>query len=188
MPIQKIDKQEIIFKAYQIFRTKGYHHTSLSDIGQACGIFKSGIYHYFPDKETILKEVLWAVKGYFKEHVLSILSKSDLDPVQRLDKFFNQTTKFFFGEEGGCIFSNIGLETADSNPVFREIIAIYFNDWMDALYQIFLEKYEPVSARELATFSLQDLKGSLLLARIFQDQDYYIRTTQRIRSYFLTDY
>jgi hypothetical protein len=36
------------------FRDRGYHATTLDDIVAQLGIRKTALYHYFPDKESIL--------------------------------------------------------------------------------------------------------------------------------------
>jgi AcrR family transcriptional regulator len=45
---------EILHAALRAFRDQGYHATTLDDIADALGVRKAGLYHYFPDKESIL--------------------------------------------------------------------------------------------------------------------------------------
>lgn len=49
-------REEILRAALAAFRDKGYHQTTLEDIAERLGIRKSALYHYFPDKESILYE------------------------------------------------------------------------------------------------------------------------------------
>lgn len=45
---------EILHAALTAFREKGYHTTTLDDIAERVGIRNTALYHYFPDKESIL--------------------------------------------------------------------------------------------------------------------------------------
>ena len=47
-------RTEILHSALRAFRTHGYHATTLADIAKQLGIRSAALYHYFPDKESIL--------------------------------------------------------------------------------------------------------------------------------------
>lgn len=47
---------EILHAALRAFRDKGYHATTLDDIASRLGVRKTALYHYFPDKQSILHE------------------------------------------------------------------------------------------------------------------------------------
>jgi len=47
-------REEILHSALRAFRDKGYHNTTLADIADQLGVRKTALYHYFPDKESIL--------------------------------------------------------------------------------------------------------------------------------------
>jgi AcrR family transcriptional regulator len=49
-------RAEILHAALRAFRDKGYHATTLDDIALHVGVRKTALYHYFPDKQTILHE------------------------------------------------------------------------------------------------------------------------------------
>ena len=49
-------RAEILRSALRAFRDKGYHATTLDDIAEHVGVRKTALYHYFPDKESILYE------------------------------------------------------------------------------------------------------------------------------------
>ena len=64
-------REEILHAALRAFRAKGYHATTLDDIADSLGVRKAALYHYFPDKETILyechRESLGEIKRLLKE-------------------------------------------------------------------------------------------------------------------------
>lgn len=47
-------KQEILHAALRAFRDGGYYGTTLADIAERLGVRQTALYHYFPDKESIL--------------------------------------------------------------------------------------------------------------------------------------
>jgi TetR/AcrR family transcriptional regulator len=47
-------RAEILHAALHAFCDKGYHRTTLEDIADLVGVRKAALYHYFPDKESIL--------------------------------------------------------------------------------------------------------------------------------------
>ncbi len=49
-------RAEILRSALRAFREKGYYATTLDDIAEHVGVGKTALYHYFPDKESILYE------------------------------------------------------------------------------------------------------------------------------------
>jgi TetR/AcrR family transcriptional regulator, cholesterol catabolism regulator len=49
-------REEILHAALRAFREKGYHATTLEDIAERLGVRKTALYHYFPDKDSILYE------------------------------------------------------------------------------------------------------------------------------------
>jgi TetR/AcrR family transcriptional regulator len=49
-------RAEILHAALRAFRENGYHSTTLDDIAEHLGVRKTALYHYFPDKESILYE------------------------------------------------------------------------------------------------------------------------------------
>ena len=53
---QRKRREEIITAALRAFRERGYHAVTLGDIAEKIGVRKTALYHYFPDKESILYE------------------------------------------------------------------------------------------------------------------------------------
>ncbi|MGD2155127.1 MAG: TetR/AcrR family transcriptional regulator, partial [Gemmatimonadales bacterium] len=49
-------RAEILHAALRAFSENGYHTTTLDDIAERLGVRKTALYHYFPDKESILYE------------------------------------------------------------------------------------------------------------------------------------
>jgi AcrR family transcriptional regulator len=51
-------KNRLLTHARHLFAVQGVKETSMSQIASACKVTKATLYHYFKNKETILKEIL----------------------------------------------------------------------------------------------------------------------------------
>jgi len=75
-------KSKILDAAAKLFAQQGYAGARMDEIGAACGVSKSMLYHYFKKKEDVLAEIL-------QEHVLRLTEKleSHVSAGVRGDKF-----------------------------------------------------------------------------------------------------
>lgn len=183
MPIKKITKEEIIEKAYHLFRTQGYHKTSMAHVAKACGMFKSGLYHYFANKEDVMKAVLHYVHGLSKNGLFAVLRNSDLKPRKRVNRFMDILKVVHLKEKGGCLLGNIILETSCHNESFRHIISDYFDDYEDALGSLFQTRYSKKESKQLAVQWLQELEGAIMFSRIYNNVSYIKDVHQKLYSY-----
>ncbi|HEO64873.1 MAG TPA: TetR/AcrR family transcriptional regulator [Spirochaetes bacterium] len=183
MASKKIDRNTILEIAYQLFRTKGYSNTSMSDVANACGVFKSALYHYFLNKETLMQEVIKWVHNLAKNDSLKKLRNKDIEPYKRLEDLFKVLRRIHIEEEGGCFFGNISLETSSQNKTFRNLIKKYFTDYIASFQSLFSEFYNSKEAKRLAIKAVQDIEGSLMLSRVYQDDSFVRNAHDQIRDY-----
>jgi len=52
-------KQAILRAAARLFRERGYHGTSIRDIGAAAGVTSAALYRHFANKDQVLEIALW---------------------------------------------------------------------------------------------------------------------------------
>jgi AcrR family transcriptional regulator len=65
-------REEILDAALQVFSSKGFHRATNQDIARAAGIGSAGlIYHYFQDKQDLLKHLLERLNPALDELVSS---------------------------------------------------------------------------------------------------------------------
>ena len=58
-------KRAILEGAVRLFRERGYHGTSIRDIGAAAGVTSAALYRHFVNKDAVLETALWE----FARHV-----------------------------------------------------------------------------------------------------------------------
>ena len=180
MPKQKVDEQIIIVQALKLFRKKSFYNTSMADIAASCGILKGSLYHYFPSKEDLMKKVILAVHAYFREQVFCHAYLKDIPPHDRLARLFESAEAVFIDEKTGKLHGNMGVETALMIPEFSDLVQAFFRDFFLAVKTIYLDKYPENIANELAERSVAEIEGSLMFARVFNDNSYLKNTMKRI--------
>lgn len=179
MPKQKVNKEFVVHQALKMFRKKSYHQATMADIGEAVGLLKGSIYHYFDSKEELMKEVMMYVHKFFQDQVFMHAYDKNLSAKERLEKMIAVTEHVFLGSEKGNIMGNMGLETAHVNPEFQELIQVFFKQYFKALKTIYLDSFPEEKAQELAEQAIAEMEGSLMLSRIFNKKDYFLKANKR---------
>jgi TetR/AcrR family transcriptional regulator, transcriptional repressor for nem operon len=172
MPIQKINKPEIIRKAVEIFHKQGYLATSMSDLAKACGLLKGSFYHYFASKEELMQAVLATVREYYQKRIFAVVQNKELTVHERLTHIWNEQKHTLSHQFGGCLFGNMALETANVNVDFRPALRGFFDDWKLALSQLLSETFPAQEATQIATQAIMMMEGAALLARLYEDDSY----------------
>ena len=63
-------KQEIIEISLDLFSTRGFEATSVSQIAEAVGIRKASLYSHFKSKQEILDEIVKTIDEQYDRHSL----------------------------------------------------------------------------------------------------------------------
>ncbi len=184
MPIQKVTREEILSKSLEVFRSRGYHHTSMTDLANAVGLLKGSFYHYFDSKETLMKEVLSSINIFLKESVFPIAYDTTLSIESRMETMLKRFSKTVFSAEGGCIVGNTILETVNQYPVFKEVLQEIITGWLDALTYLYTHTHSTEQAQKLAEQTIMEYEGAIMMAKLYGKghfyKDCYIRTIERL--------
>lgn len=95
-------RSEIVAAAQQLFTTKGYAETTISDIVKAVGVAQGTFYWYFSSKEQVLNAVVEDLTNEIYSAILSISESPELSALQKFDRI----QKVFFvnvAREGGIL-------------------------------------------------------------------------------------
>ena len=74
---------ELHATATRLFRERGYHATSMQDLGEALGMNRGSIYHYITGKDELLWAILNRALDLLEARVHPVL-EADASPVDRL--------------------------------------------------------------------------------------------------------
>jgi AcrR family transcriptional regulator len=78
-------REVLLEKCFNLFSRKGFHNVSTREICKEIGVSTGTLYHYFPSKERILKQMLpWAVESNIVAFARD--TKTEITIQARLDK------------------------------------------------------------------------------------------------------
>jgi AcrR family transcriptional regulator len=184
MPVKKVEKFDIIKEALGLFRTQGYHKTTMSNIGDACGLLKGSVYHYFSSKEDLMREVLEVLRDHYRDKVFIYAYDDARSASEKLRLLGEKSIEVFVNGEGACLMANIAMETNDVVPEFRKPIRDFFDDWINALAHIYSDRYSKDAARIFAQESVCAIEGAAMMMRIYNDKSFLITAHDMIMSKF----
>ncbi|MHB1950516.1 MAG: TetR/AcrR family transcriptional regulator [Acidiferrobacteraceae bacterium] len=172
MPAHKSDEDTVVSRAVDLFRQRGYHRTTMAEVGAASGLLKGSLYHYFPGKEQLAMRAIETVHDYFKVHIFPIARHDAVPPAQRLKNLSDAIHRYFSGREGGCLIGNLALETSDSVAQFRPAIYTFFSEWITIYSLVYrsaglTDKVARVKAREAVAL----IQGALMMNRVFRSDE-----------------
>jgi AcrR family transcriptional regulator len=74
---------DLLAAATRLFRTRGFHATSMQDLGQALAMNRGSLYHYIAAKDDLLWAILTRAFDVLEARVMPIL-QSNAPPLDRL--------------------------------------------------------------------------------------------------------
>ena len=177
-------RKAIIEKAAILFNQRGFHGTSISDIMEATGLTKGGIYGNFKregvDKKGVKEEIALASFKFAVEKVAEEIRTRTSVIDNSLDKL--KTVVYFYKErvlnppvEGGCPILNTSIEADDNMPVLRKKVVEAINFWHHGISRTIEKGQEKgeikteVDPKIFASRFIGTLEGGIMLSRIHKD-------------------
>ena len=167
-------RQEIIRKAAPIFNQRGYEGSALSDLMQATGLEKGGIYRHFESKQQLAEEAF----DYAWNLALDRRFEGTDEIANTVDRL-KQIVRNFRDRRaglvpGGCPLLNTAIDSDDGNPQLREKARGALSDWLNRLRWIIDEGKRQgeirrsVDSFELGFLIVSTLEGSLMVSRLYR--------------------
>ncbi len=163
MPIQKITPAEIVSTALDLFSTRGYLSSSMTDVARACGIQKASLYHHFRSKAELLRAVLQHLMAVFDGHVFGFSYAGQYTPEERMQTMLDGLAQYGLQREYGCLLVRLSVEGIDDVPELRDILRQFYEGWQQAFAHLFLEAGHMQPNRS-ALQSLCELQGAMVLS------------------------
>ena len=170
-------RREIVQKAAPLFNTRGYEGTSLSDLMEATGLQKGGIYRHFTSKEELATAAFDYSWGRAVEGRLEGLTAIP-DCVDRLAKMIDNFVDVRSGlVPGGCPLMNTAVEADDGNALLRAKALKALRRWTERLTSIVVEGIAKkqilptIDPRKLALHIIASLEGALLISRLRSNRE-----------------
>jgi AcrR family transcriptional regulator len=115
-------REDIRSAARRVFAERGVRGTGLAHVAVAAGMGRSSLYHYYPDKNALLNEMVGEMLEQERKLFRSCLA-SEGAPIERLEGLARACAALFPAwAEFGRVFMDLRLEDArEMSDFFREI-------------------------------------------------------------------
>jgi TetR/AcrR family transcriptional regulator, transcriptional repressor for nem operon len=168
-------RQRIVAAAAELMFENGVAETTLEDIRAAAGVSGSQVYHYFDDKQALVRAVI----DYQADAVLDAqgghLDHLDTVPGLRAWRDFIVEHQRRLGCRGGCPIGALGAEVAETDTAARVAAARALRRWEGriraGLQTMHARGGLPTGTdpEQLALATLAALQGGLLMAQLERD-------------------
>ncbi|MET0493465.1 MAG: TetR/AcrR family transcriptional regulator [Actinoplanes sp.] len=166
-------RARIIDAASRLIYERGVAGTTLDDVRTAADVSSSQLYHYFADKDDLVK----AVVSRQADVIVGNQEQADLTSVEGLRAWRDMVVASARsgGARGGCPLGSLGSQLAETDSEARALVATGFGRWSDAigagLRNLHAAGQLPagIDPDDLAVTLLAALQGGLLLAQVERD-------------------
>jgi TetR/AcrR family transcriptional regulator, transcriptional repressor for nem operon len=162
-------RARIVEAAAALIHDRGVAGTYLDDVKVAAQVSGSQMYHYFADKNDLVKAVIDYRAETIVNHQRHTLSSAN--GLEAWHTMVNAAARRT-GAKGGCPLGSLVGQLAETDPEARALIAAGFDHWSaaisDGLRSLHAEGKLPpdIDPDDLATTLLATLEGGLLLAQV----------------------
>lgn len=168
MPKPLSERATILPVLGEVFRAHGYEGATLALIGEATGLGKGSLYHFFPGgKSQMAAEVLSEIDSWFDVNIFEPLRVSK-DPARAIADMIAGVDAYFRSGRRVCLVGVVALGA--SRDIFASQVHGYFSRWNDALARVLRRSgLSARIARRRSTDALLAIQGALVLARALDD-------------------
>ena len=126
--IKKYDRTELLDKAIELFRLRGYNGTSTADLVEELGVNRKSMYAEFGSKQELFEA---ALKRYGEEHLSNVIApieQPDAD-IESIKAAFNGYAEASDGwaKGRGCLMCNTTVERGALDPAIGKYVDSYFS-------------------------------------------------------------
>ncbi len=166
-------RQFIIEKSAPLFNKKGYSATTMTDILEATGLTKGGIYGNFQTKDEIAVEAFEHALNKVRDG-LRIKIKQGKTATEKLNAILTFYHNYSISPvvEGGCPLLNTAIDADDTIPVLKERAAKGMKEMLASLKHIieqgilsgeFSDRLNPMNEAELIFATIE---GGIMISKL----------------------
>lgn len=166
----RLTRDDVVRRAAEVFRRRGFHAASMADLAAACGILKGSLYHHFPSKDDLALAVLETEHARFRAAVFPAVARPGA-PAERLRALAEAVTAHYSAVDGACLFGALALEMGAADERFAVRIRAFFDDWTAAVAAPLEPAHGPVEAQAKGRDFVARTQGALLFLKLSGDED-----------------
>jgi TetR/AcrR family transcriptional regulator, transcriptional repressor for nem operon len=171
----EVTRRLILQRAAPVFNQRGYAGASMSEIVEATGLEKGGIYNHFGSKDELaLESFAYAISLMVDAFVVAQEGKVGVDRLIAIIDMFGKWADHPL-IPGGCPIMNTAIESDDTHPALAGRARDAMESWHRLIGSIVKEAKArgeldaDVDPYQLATLVTSTLEGSLMLSKLFHD-------------------
>jgi AcrR family transcriptional regulator len=183
-------RDRIVEAAMDLFWSKGYNSTSISDILSRTQLNSGSLYHVFPGKQDILLAVLERYRDWLYPMLVEPAWQGVDDPIERIFALLAKYRWLILETDCtyGCPIGSLALELHEADPAVRNLLAANFTGWVGAIERCLADAGNRLPAdldrRALAEFVLTTMEGGVMQARTHRDVGPFDRGVAMLRDHF----
>ena len=170
-------RERILQAAAELVAEKGAAGMSLDDVRARTGASRSQLYHYFEDRDDLVRAVI----DVTTDAVIDVQGEllAHLDSWAGIERWFDALVELQAERQarGGCPIGSLAGQLAEQDPQARAAIAAGLDRWeahlRDGLTRMKTRgKLRPhADPAELAAATMASIQGGLLLTQVRRDPD-----------------
>ena len=186
-------RELILERAAQLFSRQGYFGSSMSDIMQATGLEKGGIYNHFSTKDDLALEAFDYAFGLLWGRI----EREMAGKAHAVDQLLGLVSAFrsLIKEPllaGGCPLLNTAVEADDAHPALRRRARQAMTRLRELIQGIVArgiaaaEVRAEVDGATLATLLIATMEGAVMLSKLYRDPAHMTRAADHLTRYIET--
>ena len=168
-------RERILQAAAELVAEKGAAGMSLDDVRKRTGASRSQLYHYFEDRDALVRAVIDVTTGAVLGRQGELLDH--VDSWAGIDRWFDFMVRHQIEQQarGGCPIGSLAGQLAECDPEARAAIASGFDRWEAHIREGLTRMKTRGKLRSdadpaaLATATLASIQGGLLLTQVRRD-------------------
>ena len=170
-------RERILQAAAELVAEKGVAGMSLDDVRARTAASRSQLYHYFDDRDDLVRAVIDVTTDAVLDVQGELLDR--LDSWAGIDRWFDALVALQEERQarGGCPIGSLAGQLAEHDPQARTAIAVGLERWetnlRDGLTRMKTrgKLRKDADPAELATATMASLQGGLLLTQVRRDPE-----------------
>jgi AcrR family transcriptional regulator len=163
--------------AADLIQRRGVATVTLDDVERVAGVGRSQLYHYFDDRDDLVRSVVHSTVDTVLAAQESLLL--ELDSLAGIDRWFEAIVANGTRQDvvGGCAIGSLASQLSGRDELTRQAFVDAFARWeaplISGLHRMQLtgELRPDVDVTELADLTMAAIQGGLLLAQVRRSSD-----------------
>lgn len=187
-------RSHIIERSASLFNQHGYAGSSMSDIMEATGLKKGGIYNHFKSKDELaLAAFDFAVEQVGRRYIIAVKNQDGAIAQLRAIVHTFCTSIDEMSLEGGCPLMNTAIDSDDTHPELRNRVQKAMNQWRGLITHVVNQGIKAGEIRSsiqpdaVATILISTLEGAMMLTRLYGDRTHLEHAKIHLNHYLNDD-